>query len=168
LINDDPSLAREISSGMASSCTRDQEATIQMFEQLNKFERVIYYILVVLLAIVIVFSVFELGWEVINGIVLDTTYRLDNHEMITIFGFFLLVLIAIELLDTIKAYIKKQEIHVEIIVLLAIIAVARKIILLDPYGDIPISDLTLGGMGVVVICLAGAYYLLKKAGISVE
>jgi len=57
-----------------------------MFEQLNKFERVIYYILVVLLAIVIVFSVFELGWEVINGIVLDTTYRLDNHEMITIFG----------------------------------------------------------------------------------
>jgi uncharacterized membrane protein (DUF373 family) len=139
-----------------------------MFEQLNRFERAIYYILVVLLAFVIVFSVLELAWEVVKNIVIDTTYRLDNHEILTIFGFFLLVLIGIELLDTIKAYIKKQEIHVEIIVLLAIIAVARKIILLDPYGDIPISDLTLGGMGVVVICLAGAYYLLKKAGVSVE
>ncbi len=139
-----------------------------MFEQLNRFERAIYYILIVLLALVIVFSVLELAWEVVNGIVLDSTYRLENHELLTIFGFFLLVLIGIELLDTIKAYIRKQEIHVEIIVLLAIIAVARKIILLDPYGDIPISDITLGGMGVVVICLAGAYYLLKKAGISVE
>jgi len=139
-----------------------------MFEQLNRFERAIYYILIVLLALVIVFSVLELAWEVVNGIVLDSTYRLENHELLTIFGFFLLVLIGIELLDTIKAYIRKQEIHVEIIVLLAIIAVARKIILLDPYGDIHISDITLGGMGVVVICLAGAYYLLKKAGISVE
>jgi uncharacterized membrane protein (DUF373 family) len=139
-----------------------------MFEQLNRFERAIYYILIVLLALVIVFSVLELAWEVVNGIVFDSTYRLENHELLTIFGFFLLVLIGIELLDTIKAYIRKQEIHVEIIVLLAIIAVARKIILLDPYGDIPISDITLGGMGVVVICLAGAYYLLKKAGISVE
>jgi len=139
-----------------------------MFEQLNRFERAIYYILIVLLALVIVFSVLELAWEVVNGIVFDSTYRLENHELLTIFGFFLLVLIGIELLDTIKAYIRKQEIHVEIIVLLAIIAVARKIILLDPYGDIHISDITLGGMGVVVICLAGAYYLLKKAGISVE
>jgi uncharacterized membrane protein (DUF373 family) len=138
-----------------------------MFENLVRFEKIIYYVLVILLAFVIVFSVAELVFEIIRGIVLDMTYRLDNHEILSIFGFFLLVLIGIELLDTIKAYIRKQEIHVEIIVLLAIIAVARKIILLDPYSEVPLSDLALWGMGVVVICLAGAYYLLKKAGISV-
>ncbi|MDH7509671.1 MAG: phosphate-starvation-inducible PsiE family protein [Methanolinea sp.] len=137
-----------------------------MFDNLVRFEKGIYYILVVLLAFVILFSVADLVFEIIRGIILDKTYRLDNHEILSIFGFFLLVLIGIELLDTIKAYIRKQEIHVEIIVLLAIIAVARKIILLDPYGEVPLSDFTLWGMGVVVICLAGAYYLLKKAGIS--
>ncbi len=139
-----------------------------MLERLNRFEKAIYYILTGLLAFVILFAVADLFWEVFQGIFLDESFRLDNHEILTIFGFFLLVLIGVELLDTIKAYIRKQEIHVEIIVLLAIIAVARKIILLDPYGDVPLPDYTLWGMGIVVICLAGAYYLIKKAGISVE
>lgn len=138
-----------------------------MLERLNQFEKLMYYILVVLLAFVIFVSVVELVILLLGGLFLDQTFRLDNHEILTIFGFFLLILIGIELLDTIKAYIKKQEIHVEIIVLLAIIAVARKIILLDPYSDIPLSDLTLWGMGVVVICLAASYYLIRKAGVTI-
>ena len=55
--------------------------------------------------------------------------------MIAVLGAFLLVLIGVELLDTIKAYFRENAIHVEIVVLLAIIAVARKVILLDPYRD---------------------------------
>lgn len=138
-----------------------------MLERLNQFEKLMYYILVVLLALVIFVSVVELVILLLGGLFLDQTFRLDNHEILNVFGFFLLILIGIELLDTIKAYIKKQEIHVEIIVLLAIIAVARKIILLDPYSDIPLSDLTLWGMGVVVICLAASYYLIRKAGVTI-
>lgn len=138
-----------------------------MLERLNQFEKLMYYILVVLLAFVIFISVVELVILLIGGLFLDQTFRLDNHEILNVFGFFLLILIGIELLDTIKAYIKKQEIHVEIIVLLAIIAVARKIILLDPYSDMPLSDLTLWGMGVVVICLAASYYLIRKAGVTI-
>ncbi|MDI9632947.1 MAG: phosphate-starvation-inducible PsiE family protein [Methanolinea sp.] len=137
-----------------------------MIRRLNEFEKWVYYALLVLLSFVVLFSIIELFWEIVKGILLETVYRLDNHEILTIFGFFLLVLIGIELLDTIKAYIIRREIHVEIIVLLAIIAVARKIILVDPYGDVHISDLTLWGLGVVVICLAGAYYLIKRAGIT--
>ncbi len=138
-----------------------------MLERLNQFEKLMYYILVVLLAFVIFISVVELVILLLGGLFVDHTFRLDNHEILTVFGFFLLILIGIELLDTIKAYIKKQEIHVEIIVLLAIIAVARKIILLDPYSDMPLSDLTLWGMGVVVICLAASYYLIRKAGVTI-
>lgn len=138
-----------------------------MLERLNQFEKLMYSILVVLLAFVIFISVVELVILMVGGIFLDNTFRLDNHEILNVFGFFLLILIGIELLDTIKAYIKKQEIHVEIIVLLAIIAVARKIILLDPYSDMPLSDLTLWGMGVVVICLAASYYLIRKAGVTI-
>ncbi|MCQ8893168.1 MAG: phosphate-starvation-inducible PsiE family protein [Methanolinea sp.] len=139
-----------------------------MLENLNRFERVVYYVLAALLAFVILFTVLELVGILIGDFVIDGSFRLDNHEILALFGFFLLVLIGVELLDTIKAYIRKQEIHVEIIVLLAVIAVARKIILFDPYAEVPPSDMTFWAMGFVIICLAGAYYLIKKAGISLS
>lgn len=140
-----------------------------MLERLNQFEKGVYYILIVLLAGVIFFAVLELIWLLVEGLILDITYRLDNHEILNVFGFFLLILIGIELLDTIKAYITKHEIHVEVIVLLAIIAVARKIILLDPLSAEVMSgttELPLIGLGVIVIALSAGYYLIKKAGVT--
>ena len=70
-----------------------------------------------------------------------------------------------KLLDTIKAYFSENTIHVEIVVLLAIIAIARKVILLDP-TSVSGTDfgLELTGIGAVVLGLAGGYYLIKKAG----
>ena len=84
-------------------------------------------------------------------------------------GAFLLVLIGVELLDTIKAYFRENTIHVEIVVLLAIIAVARKVILLDP-AEMSGNEFgfELMGIGVIVVGLAGGYYLIKKAGITME
>jgi uncharacterized membrane protein (DUF373 family) len=85
-----------------------------------------------------------------------------------VLGAFLLVLIGVELLDTIKAYFHENTIHVEIVVLLAIIAVARKVILLDPSGmSANEFGFELMGIGVVVVGLAAGYYLIKKAGITV-
>lgn len=140
-----------------------------MLEYLNRYEKMVYYVLSILLAFVIFFAVLELIWLIITGLFNETSLRLDNYEILNLFGFFLLILIGIELLDTIKAYITKHEIHVEVIVLLAIIAVARKIILLDPLttsGTQAISDIALIGLGIIVISLAGAYYLIRKVGIS--
>jgi hypothetical protein len=73
----------------------------------------------------------------------------------------LLVLIGIELLDTIKVYFKKHDIHVEVVMLVALIAIARKIILLDfdKYSGIEVL-----GIASIVIALALGYYLIKKAG----
>ncbi|MDD1678382.1 MAG: phosphate-starvation-inducible PsiE family protein [Methanomicrobiales archaeon] len=130
---------------------------------LNTFEKMIYYVLISLLAVVIVFSTVELFISLGEGVFIDSPYRLDHLELLNIFGFFLLVLIGIEILDTIKAYIKENKIHVEIIVLLAVIAVARQMILLDLAK---IADFTLIGIGVVFISLSGGYYLIKKVGVE--
>ena len=110
-----------------------------MLEYLDRFERGIYYALMVMLALVIFLGVLELVVILFHAIFLDFSYRLANFEILEIFGYFLLILIGIGLLETIKAYLIKNEIHVEIIILVAIIAVARKIILLDPFarGGIP-------------------------------
>lgn len=139
-----------------------------MLEYINKFERGVYYVLMVMLAAVIFFGVIELFVILIGALFTDISFRLANHEILQIFGYFLLILIGIELLETIKAYLIKNEIHVEIIVLVAIIAVARKIILLDPFTDVGamLNSTAMIALGVVVVALSASYYLIRKSGIG--
>lgn len=135
-----------------------------MLEYVNKFERLIYTILIVLLAVVLVSALGELIWSLITYMLDGPVGLLESHELIAVLGAFLLVLITVELLDTMKAYITDNVIHVEVVVLLAIIAIARKVILLDPSST---DAMELVGIGIIVIGLAGAYYLLKKANYAI-
>ncbi len=57
-------------------------------------------------------------------------------------GYFLLVLIGIELLETLKAYFKKDVIHERVVLEVALIAMARKVIIEEPNT---VSSLTLVG-----------------------
>jgi uncharacterized membrane protein (DUF373 family) len=140
-----------------------------MIEIVNKFEKVVYAVLMALLMLVLIGSLLDLVWLLYTAFILQTPGLLESHELIAVLGAFLLVLIGVELLDTIKAYFKENTIHVEIVVLLAIIAIARKVILLDPTG---MSGNEFGfelmGIGVIVVGLAAGFYLIKKAGIAVE
>jgi uncharacterized membrane protein (DUF373 family) len=139
-----------------------------MIETVNKFEKLIYASLMIMLIAVLVASVIFLGWTLIVSLIDSTPWQLETHEMIQVLGGFLLVLIGVELLDTIKAYFLENAIHVEIVVLLAIIAIARKVILLDPTG---MSGFDYGfeliGIGIIVVGLSAGYYLIKKAGIKI-
>lgn len=139
-----------------------------MIEIVNKFEKIIYAILMIMLMAVLVAAIADLTWILFTSLANISPGLLETHEMISVLGGFLLVLIGVELLDTVKAYFRENTIHVEIVVLLAIIAIARKVILLDPAG---MNGIELGfemmGIGVIVVGLAGGYYLIKKAGITV-
>jgi uncharacterized membrane protein (DUF373 family) len=139
-----------------------------MIEIVNKFEKAVYAVLMALLMVVIVVSVFDLALLMYKSWGISSKYVLETSVIITLLGAFLLVLICIELLDTIKAYFEENTIHVEIVILLAIIAISRKVILLDPTGMSGIEfGVEMMGIGVIVICLAAGYYFLKKAGVSI-
>jgi uncharacterized membrane protein (DUF373 family) len=141
---------------------------MEMIEFVEKFEKIVYAALMALLMLVLVGSLLDLVWLLFNALIFETPALLESRELIAVLGAFLLVLIGVELLDTIKAYFKENTIHVEIVVLLAIIAVARKVILLDPSGMTANEyGFELMGIGVIVIGLAGGYYLIKKAGITI-
>jgi uncharacterized membrane protein (DUF373 family) len=139
-----------------------------MIDTIDKIEKGIYAVLMILLVAVLIASMVDLTLLLFDALVITTPVALTTHEMITVLGAFLLVLIGVELLDTIKAYFRENAIHVEIVVLLAIIAVARKVILIDPtsltgyeYGFELIS------IGVIVVGLSAGYYLIKRAGITI-
>jgi uncharacterized membrane protein (DUF373 family) len=125
-----------------------------MLDMVNKFERLVYGILMLLLMIVLGFSLVELCWLLVVNLTNVPPLLLENHELTNLLGVFLLILIGIELLDTIKAYFKENAIHFEIV------------ILLDPAAapQPEFIGMELIGIGVVVVGLAGAYYLIKRAG----
>ena len=139
-----------------------------MIERVDKFEKIVYAVLMGLLMIVIVISLIDLAWLMYKSLVVTSQYILETPKLIAVLVAFLLVLICIELLDTIKAYFKENTIHVEIVILLAIIAISRKVILLDPSGMTGVEyGVEMMGIGVIVISLAAAYYFVKKAGITI-
>ncbi len=137
-----------------------------MIEIVNKFEKFIYAVLMGMLIVVLLGSLLELIWIMYDSLWVNTPGLLKSHELIAVLGAFLLVLIGVELLDTIKAYFIDNAIHVEIVLLLAIIAMARKVILLDPASADPFAfGFELIGIGVIVVGLGAGYYLIKKAGL---
>ena len=150
----------------------------------EKFEKIIYAVLMIMLMVVVIAAIIDLVVYLYKSLWVETPYLLESHEMLLVLGAFLLVLIGVELLDTIKAYFRENTIHVEIVVLLAIIAVARKVILLDPNTytttlvdgkavttAVAMSGYEFGfemmGVGVILVCLAAGYYMIKKAGIMI-
>lgn len=139
-----------------------------MIEIVNKFEKVIYAVLMIMLMAVLIAAVVDLAWILVTSLTDSSPWLLESHEMIQVLGGFLLVLIGVELLDTIKAYFRENSIHVEIVVLLAIIAIARKVILLDP-SEMSGTDfgIELVGIGIIIVGLSAGYYLIKKAGIRI-
>ncbi len=130
---------------------------------LKKYEKIVYLILIVLFAIIVAFSIGELAYILYVALFVNTPFLLQNHELLDIFGYFLLVLIGVELLATISAYINEKVIHVEIVIEIAIIAVARGVILLDAGTANPLN---MFGTAAIIFVLCSGYYLLKKGGIG--
>jgi uncharacterized membrane protein (DUF373 family) len=131
-----------------------------MFDYLKKFEKVLIHALMVMMALVLLLSTVELGWIIAKDILSPPLFLLEIEELLDIFGLFMLVIIGIELLETImKTYLKENVNHVEVVFLVAMIAIARKVIILDIKD---VSGITLVGIGAIVITLSTGYYLIKS------
>jgi uncharacterized membrane protein (DUF373 family) len=131
-----------------------------MLEKLKSFERIITFVLIGMMVVVVLLATLELGWIIVKDIITPPVMILEIDELLEIFGLFLLVLIGIELLETIKSYLHDQVLRVEVVLSVALIAIARKVIILDIKHA---SNMTLVGIGVIIAALAGAYYLFKQS-----
>ena len=129
-----------------------------MMKFFAKFETVINVTLLVMLAIVVVLATVDLGWLIIKDILSPPILLLDIAELLELFGAFLLVMIGLELLGTVKTYITKNTIHVEVVLLVAIIAIARKVVILEPKE---LDGAGLLGIAAIILALTAGYYLVR-------
>jgi uncharacterized membrane protein (DUF373 family) len=135
-------------------------AFIKMEKFLSRFEHFIVIVLLGMMVVVVSLATIELGIIIYQQMKSPPLYMLlDLGDLLKIFGFFFMILIGLELIETIKVYLSKEVIPVEIIFLVAIIAVTRKVIILDFKNLDPI---TLIGMAAIIIALSVGYYVVKK------
>ena len=115
----------------------------------------------VMMAIVLGLATLDLGWLIVKDIAKSPLFFLSIDDLLEIFGLFMLVLIGIELLESImKTYITQDQPHYEVVLSVAIIAIARKVIILDVKETDSVSLL---GIAAIVVALTIGYYLMKKA-----
>jgi uncharacterized membrane protein (DUF373 family) len=130
-----------------------------MIEAIKKFERVIILSLMIMMSMVVLLATIELGWIIIKDIFTPPFFLLEINELFEIFGLFMLVLIGIELLETIaKTYTNKDSNHAKIVMAVALIAIARKVIILDVENY---SGQALLGIAAIILALSIGYYLIQ-------
>ena len=125
----------------------------------EKTERYIAMTMLVLLGIVVIAAVAELAYEIATDLIQPPGFFLGVAELIDIFGLFLIVLIGLELMTTIHMYLSDNRIHVEMMFLVALTAVTRKVVILDTVKSEP---LLVFGIGFLILALSGGFFLIRK------
>jgi uncharacterized membrane protein (DUF373 family) len=133
---------------------------IPMHRLFDKFEQLIVLILMAFMMIAVLLSTVEVGVILWKQMLEPPLMLLNVKEMMEVFGFILMVVIGLELLETIKAYLDKRIIHVEVVLLVALVAVARKIIILD-YKEI--TPQMLFAVASLILSLSVGYFVVKRA-----
>lgn len=131
-----------------------------MATRITKVQVFVVAVLMVLLVIVVVLSTVHLGVLIAQQLWEHPRFLIPVQGLLEVFGYFLLVLIGVELLETLKVYVKKDTIHVRVVIEVALIAMARKVITEELHN---VSGITLLGIAAIILALAIAFYFERYA-----
>ncbi len=144
----------------AAGLETDRRLKSRMLTIMDRLKRVLVVAITIMMGFVLLLAVLELGFILTKDILSPPLFFLEVAELLGVFGLFLLVLIGIELFETMEIYIKENVVHVEVVLTVALIAIARKVIILDLKK---VGTPTLLGIAAVILALSVGYYLIVKA-----
>lgn len=126
---------------------------------LNAGLKQVVRLLAVLMMVVILFCVADVFLVLYQKLTSAPQFLLNLRDIFTVFASFLAVLIAIEIFVNITLYLRDDVIHIRLVVATALMAIARKVIVLD---FTTIEHEYLYGIGIIVIALGITYYLVSE------
>ena len=149
---------------------QDKSVSRRIIKFYGRFEQLIVIALLLLLSLVILYATIQFASAIFRGLsdaVAHYLFRRNLEEITShvevihaIFAEFLLILIGIELMKTVMMYLEDHIVHVEVVLTVAIIAIARHAIDIDYKTTSPMVVI---GLGLLVLALTAGYYLFKKA-----
>ncbi|WP_292469810.1 phosphate-starvation-inducible PsiE family protein [Methanolobus sp.] len=131
-----------------------------IIKYINLFQTIIIKAVIVMMALVILSATLEIGWIVIRDMLNPPVFLIGVDQILDVFGLFFLVIIGIELLETVKMIIVESSMNVDVIILVGVTAIVRKVMIIDIKNTDPFF---LMGLGVLIIALAAAYYLVSSS-----
>ncbi|EIC30482.1 MULTISPECIES: phosphate-starvation-inducible PsiE family protein [Methylomicrobium] len=130
-----------------------------MLSLIERIERGVVFILVILLLLSVILGTVELGRVLITKIITAPRFLVDVNTLFESFALFLVIVVGLELLKSIKSYLVQGSINPSFVIEVAIIALGNKLITLD-FKEAH-TELLLG-MAVILFGLAAIYFVLKK------
>jgi uncharacterized membrane protein (DUF373 family) len=124
---------------------------------IEHIEVIVSKVLSILMVVVILVAIGDLVIFIIQEL-FTTPYARFNTTLFKIFGLFLNVLIALEILENITAYLRKHVFQVELVIVTSLIAIARKIIILDLEK---VTGIDIIGLGIATLALSISYLIIR-------
>jgi uncharacterized membrane protein (DUF373 family) len=126
-----------------------------------KFEHAIVLVLTLLISVIIVSAIWKLAIKILSSLVLSETFDLtDIAAFQSIFGMIFTVIIALEFKRTLLLVTERTEsvVQVRAVILIALLAIVRKLIILDISPD---DAPQLLALAVATLSLGGVYWLVR-------
>ena len=127
---------------------------------LTRVQKFTVLALAAMLSVVVILSTLHLGVMIVDEVWQPPRFLIRVQGLLEIFGYFLLVLIGVELIETLKAYLKKDVIHIRVVLEVALIAMARKVIVEEPNA---VPSMTLFGIAALILALGIAFHVERQA-----
>ncbi|GHD54210.1 Uncharacterized membrane protein, DUF373 family [Marinobacter persicus] len=129
------------------------------FRGLHRIIRFAIRVLAVLMVAVILWGVGDVIYIIYDRLVTPPLLLLDINDIFFTFGAFMAVLIAVEIFINIRLYLGTNVFPVQLVVATALMAIARKVIVLDFETLTPMYLL---GIAATTLALGITYWLLRQ------
>ena len=128
----------------------------------ERFEQIVALMLSGVIAVIIIVSMLQLIRIVFTLLIIDAFNPLEHNVFQKVFGMIMTLLIALEFKRSILRVALRQDsiIQVKTVILIALIALARKFVILDP----AVSSDKIAALAGATLALGLVYWLMRDSG----
>jgi uncharacterized membrane protein (DUF373 family) len=144
-----------------SSPWSDLRAGWAVLSYYQRFEGIVALVLTLVIGLIILVALFRLSFGVVTGLLLGALDPLDHGAFQTVFGDVLTLLIALEFNHTLQYVVKREQsiIQTKVVLLIALLAIARKLIVFD-LRDVDAALLL--ALAAVTLAIGITYWLIRE------
>ena len=126
----------------------------------QRFESAVAFVLTLVIALIVLVALYRLCVGVVTALLLGALDPLEHTVFQTVFGQIMTLLIALEFNHTLRYVVTRHQsvIQTKVVILIALLALARKFVILDIAATTPGYLL---GLAAVTLALGVVYWLMR-------
>ena len=142
---------------------RDAREKFKLLSLYQRFEHIVIVILTALIAVIVIAAVWNLSLKILFGLVLSGSLDPSDYSIFqAVFGMIFTVIIALEFKKSLLVIAERRENVVQIrsVVMIALLAICRKVIILGPNETDPTHILAFAA---AILALGIVYWLIRDS-----